>query len=120
MNKFKSVFAVGLAVLMLSFGAFAELAHSTFGTTDVQQLTYGANPVWQVTNLDTVPVVVRFTQPSGNNLTFGLVAGQSYRLGSFEAYYQWTCKNGGRPSLNPSVIVEPTYANQGATFYCVQ
>ena len=124
MNKLKSVFAVALVTLMLSFSAFAELAHSTFGTTDVQQLTYGPTPVWRVTNLDPVNVaVVRFTQPSGYNMTITLPAnGGFYNLGGFEPYYEWSCLDGGRPSVSPTVVVEPNYANHvnGDATYCVR
>ena len=122
MNKLKSIFAVGFAVLMLSFGAFAQLANNTFGTTNVQQLTYGPTPVWRVTNLDPVHVVVvRFSQPSGYNATITLPAnGGFYNLGGFEAYFEWTCKT-GQPSVSPTVVVEPNYANHlaGTETFCV-
>jgi hypothetical protein len=124
MNKLKSIFAVAFAVIMLSFGAFAQLANDTYGTTNIQQLTFGPSPVWRVTNLDPVNVaVVRFAQPSGFAATITLPAnGGYYNLGGFEPFYEWTCKNGGRPSVSPTSIVEPNYANHvaGTETFCIQ
>jgi hypothetical protein len=122
MNKLKSVFAVALVTLMLSFSAFAEFAHDTFGTTDVQQISY-SEPVWRITNLAPVPAIVRYAQDNGYNLTITLPAnGGYYELGGPSTYYEWTCKNGGRPSVSPTVIIEPNYANHvaGTATYCTQ
>lgn len=110
MNKLKAILMTGLACLMLSFGASAELAHATFGTTDIQQLTYGQYPVWRVTNLASNYVKTRFVQPSGFAQTLYLAPGEVRDLGVFESYYEWTCFEGGTPTEVGTFSTEPDYA----------
>lgn len=91
------VLAFILSLMLFTSTVFAQLKSDTFGSTRIDQITYGASPVWKVTNISPSSTVVRFTQPSGFTATLFLASGESTSLGNFEAYYEWTCSAGYTP-----------------------
>jgi hypothetical protein len=109
------VLALLLSLVLFTGFAFADLATFTDAVNSIRvdQLTYGAAPVWKVTNFSSVSKVVRFVQPSGFTATLFLASGESTSLGNFERFHEWSCNAGSMPFVYATGS-QPTFADETA------